>query len=179
MDSDKAKDSAEDKQQVPATTDQIDPEAIQLLNEKETAYALLRQNGMNNADASQALEIKPASGYSLSHRINKKVGKPVRSLGLADSKYVKVAHRAVHKLARGKIVGDMETVTGAVVMSAANAILDRAEPVIKKQINLNVRADVSPVDLSKYLMDGQELEGPGPQDVVIECPHNELNELSD
>lgn len=130
---------------------------------------------MNNADASQALEIKPASGYSLSHRINKKVGRPVRSLGLSDSKYVKAAHRAVHKLARGKAVGDMETVTGPTVMAAVNTILDRAEPVIRKQVNLNVKMDVSPVDLDRYLMP----DGPRPQDVVIECPNNETKELSD
>ena len=149
------------------------------LTEKEAAYTLLRQNGMNNADASQALEIKPASGYSLSHRINKKVGTRVRSLGLSDSKYVKVAHRAIHKLARGKKVGDMETITGPVVLGAVNTILDRAEPVIRKQVNLNIKADVSPVDLDKYLMPSQEIEGPAPQDVVIEGHHNQPLEISD
>ena len=128
---------------------------------------------MIHADACKALDIKTDSGYNLSHRIKKKTGKEVRSLGLAESKYVKAAHRAVHKLARGKKVGDMETVTGPTVMAAANAILDRAEPVIRKQVNLNVTADISPVDLNNYLMDGK---GPPMANVLDNGPVIEVIE---
>lgn len=149
------------------------------MNEKETAYVLLRHEDMTHDNACKALDITSQSGWNLAGRIRRKTGVKVRSLGLADSKYVKIAHRAVSKLARGKKVGDMETVTGPTVMAAANAILDRAEPVIKKQINLNVKADVSPVDLDRYLMGDKELEGPRPQDVVIEGPHNETLGISD
>lgn len=161
------------------TTDVIPPEDLSKLTEKETAYTLIRRDGLNHKDTCKALDITVGSGYTLRHRVKKKTGKEVRSLGLADSKYVKIAHRAIHKLARGKKVGDMETITGPVVMGAANAILDRAEPIIRKQISLNVTADVSPVDLDRYLMDGKELEGPRPQDVVIEGHHNQSSELSD
>lgn len=136
---------------------------------------LLRHEGMTHDDACKALDITSQSGWNLAGRIRRKTGKPVRSLGLADSKYVKAAHRAVHKLARGKPVGDMETVTGPTVMAAVNTILDRAEPVIRKQIRLDVRADVSPVDLSRYLMG----DGSQPQDVVIEALHNHPKEISD
>ena len=136
---------------------------------------LLRHEGMTHDNASKALDITSQSGWNLAGRIRRKTGVKVRSLGLSDSKYVKAAHRAVHKLARGKVVGDMETVTGPTVMAAVNTILDRAEPVIRKQMNLNVKVDVSPVDLDKYLMP----EGPRPQDVVIDVPHNQHSELSD
>lgn len=149
------------------------PVDLSKLTEKEAAYALLRQSGMMHAEACKALDIKTDSGYNLSHRIKKKTGQPVRSLGLADSKYVKAAHRAVNKLVRGKPVGDMKTVTGPVVMSAVNTILDRAEPVIRKQINVNLKADCSPVNLDKYLMDGKDLPtldvlDNGPEIVTIE-----------
>ena len=36
-------------------------------------------------------------------------------------------------------------------MAAAAAVMDRIDPIVKQNLNLNVNADVSPVDLSEYI----------------------------
>lgn len=36
-------------------------------------------------------------------------------------------------------------------LAAAQMVLDRAEPIINKNLNINANLDISPVDLSKYI----------------------------
>lgn len=155
---------------LPAEIAQVD---LSRLTEKETAYVLLRREGLNHKDTCKALDITVGSGYTLCNRVKKKSGVSVRNLGLRDSKFVKAAHKAVYDLTRGKLVGEMKSITGSTVIAASDKILERAEPVIKRQINLQVKADISPVNLDKYA--GSLGEIPQPKMPIIDI--TEENQL--
>ena len=36
-------------------------------------------------------------------------------------------------------------------MAAAAAVMDRIDPIVKQNLNMNLNAEVSPVDLSNYM----------------------------
>ena len=67
----------------------------------------------------------------------------------------------------------MKSITGSTVIAASDKILERAEPVIKRQINLQVKADISPVNLDKYA--GSLGEIPQPKMPIIDI--TEENQL--
>lgn len=113
---------------------------------KQIAYGLLRKNGLSVKNAAESVGYNPKYAYT----IDKKVGK----YDLTDSKLVSQAHKVVKNIMKGKTWGSIETIKDSTALAAAESILDRHQPKVKQSMNLNVNADISPVDLSKYRVGG-------------------------
>ena len=69
----------------------------------------------------------------------------------------RLAHPMMDKLARnavkavlkdGEVNGEKASVSA--VLAAASMVKDRTEPIVRQNINLNLNADLSPVDLEKW-----------------------------
>ena len=69
---------------------------------------------------------------------------------LQNPKRVKKAALAIDKTLSGQIVGDAKQPNASDILTAAKMVLDRAEPVINVNQNLNVNVDISPINLDKY-----------------------------
>lgn len=69
---------------------------------------------------------------------------------LTQPKIVKSAIKAVtDTINMVEVNGVMPSVTNR--LTAAQMVLDRAEPIITKNLNINANLDISPVDLTKYV----------------------------
>ena len=49
----------------------------------------------------------------------------------------------------GEVNGEKASVSA--VLAAASMVKDRTEPIIRQAVNLNINAEVSPVDLGKWI----------------------------
>lgn len=119
-------------------------EQAEKATDKQMAYGLLRKNGLPVKKAAELIGYNPKYAY----QIDKKVGK----YDLTDSKLVSQAHKVVKNIMKGKAWGDIETIKDSTALAAAESILDRHQPKVKQSLNLNINADISPIDLSKYRM---------------------------
>ena len=108
------------------------------LPEKQQAYALLRDSGLEIQKAGKALALTKQGAYNMEAK--------VKNLIKDDSKLVSLARRNIKKLASGKKYGDIQTIKDSTSLGACNAILDRADPIIKhvetKSITFSVEFDV-------------------------------------
>ena len=116
------------------------------LTERQQAYQILREQGMNPRSASISVGYDSNYGYQLEHKLKK-----FRIKG--NEKLLRKASRALNKLVVGERFGDIKEIKDSTVLAAAKEIYDRHEPVIKQSLNLNLNADISPVDISKYRME--------------------------
>ena len=109
------------------------------LPEKQQAYALLRDSGLEIQKAGKALALTKQGAYNMEAK--------VKNLIKDDSKLVSLARRNIKKLASGKKYGDIQTIKDSTSLGACNAILDRADPIIKhvetKSITFDVKFDVN------------------------------------
>lgn len=109
------------------------------MSETAQAYALLRKEGLENKAACKSLKIKESYGYQIQHQ--------TKNLIKDDSKLVSLARRNLKKLAQGKKYGEIQQVKDSTSLAAVNAILDRADPIIKhvetKSISFNVEFDIN------------------------------------
>ena len=112
------------------------------LNDRQKAFALLRQNGLSPGKAAETLGYTSQHGYNL----EKKLGK----YDLKKDLYVKDAAKCVRKLVKGKAFGDIEKVKDSTALTAAGMILDRHQPVVHRNENLNLNVEIDFVDLEKY-----------------------------
>ena len=113
------------------------------LTERQQAYQILREQGMNPRSASISVGYDSNYGYQLEHKLKK-----FRIKG--NEKLLRKASRALNKLVVGERFGDIKEIKDSTVLAAAKEIYDRHEPVVKQSLNLNLNADISPVDISKY-----------------------------
>ena len=74
---------------------------------------------------------------------------------LTKPKMVKLASKAIEDTLAMQGITDSE---GNVSMpshtnrlAAANMVMDRAQPVVRQNLNLNIKADIDPVDLTNYM----------------------------
>ncbi len=108
------------------------------VSEKQQAYALLRDNGLEIQKAGKALSLTKQGAYNMEAKI--------KNLIKDDSKLVSLARRNIKKLASGKKYGDIQTIKDSTSLGACNAILDRADPIIKhvetKSVTFDVKFDV-------------------------------------
>lgn len=115
------------------------PTKLSELPEKQQAYALLRENGLDIKTAGKALGVVPQTAYNMEHK--------VKNLIKDDSKLVSLARRNLKKLASGKVYGEIKQVKDSTSLAAVSAILDRADPIIKhvetKSISFNVEFDIN------------------------------------
>ena len=115
------------------------PTKLSELPEKQQAYALLRESGLDIKTAGKALSVVPQTAYNMENK--------VKHLIKDDSKLVSLARRNLKKLASGKKYGEIQQVKDSTSLAAVNAILDRADPIIKhvekRVITFDVKFDVN------------------------------------
>lgn len=132
---------------MPKTTDD---KPIPITERTETMFKLM--------DTGMPIE----TAYAVVHP-NKKLGKHNKDSmmqkhkrwSLTNPKLVKAAYQALQDTVSMLPVqcGDATVIpTISNRLTAAQMIVDRAEPIINKNLNINANLDVSPVDLDKYRM---------------------------
>ena len=109
------------------------------LPEKQQAYALLRDSGLEIQKAGKALSLTKQGAYNMEAK--------VKNLIKDDSKLVSLARRNLKKIAQAKTFGEMTSIKDSTVLAANTAILDRADPIIKhvetRSITFDVKFDVN------------------------------------
>lgn len=114
------------------------PENLKDMSETAQAYTLLRKEDLSNREACKSLKIKESYGYQIHHQ--------TKNLIKDDTKLISLARRNLKKLAQGKKYGEIKQVKDSTSLAAVNAILDRADPIIKhvetKSISFSVSYDV-------------------------------------
>ena len=117
---------------------------------KAKAYQALKSEGLNNKEICEILGTTELYGYKLASQVNKSVAISGK-YSLSSDKMQKKAHKAIDKLMQGKPFGTIDKVKDSTALAAASMVYDRTDPVIRKNMNLNVNATVDPVDLSAYI----------------------------
>ena len=115
------------------------------LSEKQQAYKILREQGIKPSIAAKSVGYDPSYGCTLDKRLKKFNIK-------GNAKLLKSANSALKHLVNGERFGDIKEIKDSTVLAAAKEIYDRHEPVIKQSVSVNLNADISPIDLSKYRM---------------------------
>jgi len=98
-------------------------------------------------------KIKPASASVDGWR---KIERKMARYGITTPRRRRQAEETLDKFLRGETVGQVKSINASTVMAAVNAVIDRADPKVTRTENLNLNADISPVDLSRYLASGRE-----------------------
>jgi len=123
---------------------------VAVLLPKAKAYAMLKLENIPHKEICETLGITSKYGYKLSSSV-KKAGEIVSKFSLSSDKMQSKAHKAIDKLMQGKPFGTIDKVKDSTALAAASMVYDRTDPVIKKNMNLNINATVDPLDLSAYL----------------------------
>jgi hypothetical protein len=114
------------------------PEQI-TLTPKQEGLVLLQEAGLSIPESARVLGI--AKDYA--YHINKK-------LSLSNKKMVVLAQRTVKNVMSGTPWGSVDKIKDSTALAAAQMVYDRVQPAIRQNVNLNINADISPVDLGKY-----------------------------
>jgi hypothetical protein len=125
------------------TTSQTDPyngvhpsDILATLPLNHQAYGVLRESDFTTCEASKALGITRQQG----HNIQKKLD---RYMITGNAKLLRDAKKAVSLLVKGLPVGQVEKVKDSTVLSAAQTILDRSDPIIHKSQVLSANIQLS------------------------------------
>jgi len=144
---------------IPPTTDERPPK---FYGKTQEAVNLIINHGVDDKTALVLTGCKAAHDTGALSRFRKKVSKllvaqpkRVRSAmqALDDTlRMVPITYDASRPVAGVGKVDYTETIMPSITnrLAAAAMVLDRADPIIKHNVNLNVNTDISPVDLSEY-----------------------------
>jgi transcriptional regulator len=118
------------------------------LTPKQEAIGILQEQGLKGTEIAQALNIT-------SGRVSQ-VQSTLKKMGLTGNvKRYKTALKAHDKILKTFADSDLDNLPKALKISDVNTcidrVLDRVDPAVKQSMNLNINADISPVDLSTYL----------------------------
>jgi hypothetical protein len=113
------------------------------LTTKQIAYMALRKEGLNQCEAAENAGITRGYSTHLERKFNKKYD-------LTDTKMVSKAHKAIKKLIEGKPVGTVEKVKDSTVLAAASMVMDRDQPIVRQNLNLNINKTFVKVDITDY-----------------------------
>ena len=108
------------------------------LKPQHEAFIMLRENGVCKSKASQMVGFN--RGYA--NKLDDKVSKYLVS---KDNKLLKLAHSNLKNMLQPD-----SPVKDSVRLGCITTVLDRHDPVIRQNVNLNISCDISPVDLDKY-----------------------------
>ena len=107
--------------------------------------------GLSAEDATKLVKNKDKLSPNAKTKINKKYEKH----SLAKPAMVKLAHNAIQDtLKMAEVVdstGNVSIPSHTNRLAAANMVMDRAQPVVRQNLNLNIKADIDPVDLTNYM----------------------------
>jgi hypothetical protein len=115
---------------------------ISQLPPKQAAFAILRENGMKTQDAAKVIGYKPFSAYNVESKLKR--------LKLSEPKIVKDAHKVIKNILQGKTWGDVTQIKDSSALMAANMVYDRFDPKVTQNLNINLNADISPIDLEQW-----------------------------
>ena len=121
---------------------------------KQQIIAVLDQEGFTPPEIAKGLNITQ-------QRVSQVKSKFKKSGIIRNIKDYKNAVKAHRKIVNAFLDPDKEslpfTLKGSDVNTCIDRIFDRFDPVVRQSMNLNVNADISPVDLSKYLNKDDDL----------------------
>ena len=124
------------------------------MHRETEAICTLVNTGMDVEDAYKMIKPKKELTRANKHELKRKAN----ALALQDPKRVKAAQKAIDQILAGKVVGDAKTVNTSDILAAVKMVADRVDPIVNQSLNINVNAEISPVDLSAYLNMGQREE---------------------
>lgn len=143
------------------------------LTANQIAFAALKEQGVTSTEAAKMIGITTTYAHQLNRRLADR-------FSLTDTKLLKDAHRAVKKLIRGEPFGTIEKVKDSTSLAAAQMVYDRAQPVIRQNLNINADVQLVKVDLSAYQgsdnADVIDITGVSTIDAPDETGVNELTE---
>ena len=113
------------------------------LNDKDIAYGLLRENGLNNTQASAGIGITTSRGSQIAKKLDKKYD-------LTEKNFLNSAQKAIKNILKGKTFGEVTAIKDSTVLAAANMVYDRVQPVVKQNMNLNVNRTFIDINMSGY-----------------------------
>ena len=118
----------------------------QLTKKTEKALDLIHQTGINPKDALILASNGKIPSNGQIYRIKDKYEK----YRLSHPQMDRLARDAVKAVLKdGEVNGEKASVSA--VLAAASMVKDRTEPIIRQAVNLNINAEVSPVDLGKWI----------------------------
>ena len=115
------------------------------VTERQLAYRILREQGLTIKDAAKSIGYHPKYAYRIDNHVVKS--------SLVNNKMVSIAHKAIKNCMKGKPWGEISEIKDSTALAAAKEVMDRSEPKINQNLNMNLNATISPVDLTKYLND--------------------------
>jgi len=115
-----------------------------LIGPKYEAFDILRQQGLSQNRAAQAIGLSKQSGSLIARKLDRKYD-------LTSKKYIKLASDRLKNILKCEPYGVMDKIKDSTVLQAAQMVYDRVQPLIQRSINLNALIDIHPVDLSDYL----------------------------
>ena len=125
---------------------------------KDQAYTILRREGFTNIETSKALGVTKQTGHNMQKRTEKLPD-------LLTSIRLKRALTASDKIMRGKPWGAIKEIKASDVTANIKMLLDRSHPLINHNLNVNVMADFTEVDLS--LVGGQPPKKAPPEVIEV------------
>lgn len=122
-------------------TSQEVQESIPLLNDKQQALLLLRDNGLSIPDAAKVLGYNKDYAYHTAKKLSKH--------NLSSGKLIKPAYSVVKNILEGKTWGCIDKIKDSSALAAAQMIYDRVDPKINQNLNINVNIP-APVELDRW-----------------------------
>lgn len=132
------------------------------LNKRQMGYILLRKQGVSIADSAKA------TGYNLHYAYQ--LEKKLKGYDLTDEYWLSEASKVLKNILKGKPWGKIEEIKGSTALEAVRMIFDRHQPVVRRQENFNISADLGFVDLSEYRIRYPE-ETPKTEDTLNPPPN--------
>jgi hypothetical protein len=121
------------------TVPEVEPDHPIALTPKREGLLALQESGYTIPEAARILGIHSSYAYA----VNKK-------LSLTGTKMVRLAAKTVKNCLSGTPWGAVDKIKDSTALAAAQMVYDRVQPAIRQNVNLNINADISPVDLGKY-----------------------------
>ena len=103
----------------------LEPLPPGLRGEKYEAYVILRAAGVPQTRAARVLGLSKAWSSKIGRSLDKRYD-------LTNSKFLKLASKAIENILKGQTFGEVESIKGANVVAAAQMVFDRAEPITQK-----------------------------------------------
>lgn len=102
--------------------------------------------GLTMEEARQLVE----PGKEVSRQADYKLSKKYAAYSLTNPKRAKKAALTVDKILQGKTIGDAKQPNTSDILKAAEMILDRTDPKVTLNHNINENISLSPVNLDSY-----------------------------
>lgn len=109
---------------------------------KQQAQAMLMREGVKTKELAAILGYSEGTVHVYASKL--------RKLDLTDPKIVSSAHKSLKKLVAGKTFGDIKEIKDITALRAIEMIVDRDQPKVTVNQNLNINTTIAPVDLSAY-----------------------------